>query len=98
MAASIVWLDQAKDDVRALIDYLSPRNPTATLAYIDDLEAAVSRLAAFPLSGRRYNARDRALVVRNHLVFYRHAEDDNMVVIVAVLDARRDLGRILGTD
>jgi plasmid stabilization system protein ParE len=49
MAASVVWLDQAKDDIRELIEYLFPKNPTAALAYIADLEAACKGLADFPL-------------------------------------------------
>ncbi len=51
MAASVVWLDQAKDDIHALIDYLFPKNPTAALAYVADLEDASNGLADYPLRG-----------------------------------------------
>jgi len=27
MAANVVWLDQARDDISELIDYLFPKNP-----------------------------------------------------------------------
>ncbi len=49
MAADVVWLDQARDDISELIDYLFPKNPTATLTYIAELERACSGLAEFPL-------------------------------------------------
>ncbi len=29
MAAKVVWLDQAKDELRAVLEYLYPRNPVA---------------------------------------------------------------------
>ena len=67
--ADVVWLDQAKDDIRELIDYLYPENPAAALGYIDDLESACEGLAEFPLRGWQYNERYRAIVVRNHLIF-----------------------------
>ena len=61
MAASVVWLDQAKDDIRELIEYLFPKNPTATRAYIAELEDACNGLSDFPLRGRQYNDRYRAV-------------------------------------
>lgn len=96
MGANVVWLDQAKDDIQKLIEYLYPRNPAAALAYIADLEQAVRRLADFPLQGRRYNERYQTIVARNHLVFYRYDEETNTVSIVSVIDARRDLPHFFG--
>lgn len=95
MATKVVWLDQAKDDIQALLDYLHPRNPSAARSYIDDLEVACRRLAEFPLMGWRYNERYRALAVRNHLVFYSHDPKRDVVQIVAVIDGRRDLAHLL---
>lgn len=95
MAADVVWLGQAKDDVRQLIEYLFPKNPTAALAYIAELEDACSGLAEFPLKGRQYDNRYRAIVVRNHIIFYRYDSADDAVVIVTVLDSRRDLPGLL---
>lgn len=95
MAADIVWLDQAKDDILELINYLFPTPPAAALDYIDEPEHACSRLADYPLQGWQYNDRYRALVVRHHLIFYRYEYDENKVVVVAVIDGRRDLSRIL---
>ena len=97
MAANVVWLDQAKDDVRQFLEYLHPKNPTATTSYVDDLERACSGLADFPMQGSQYNERYRALVVRNHLVFYRHDQNENEVTIVTILDGRRDMTRFFQT-
>jgi len=93
MAAEVVWLDQAKDDVRQFLEYLHSKNPTAANSYVDDLEKACTGLADFPLQGFLYNERYRALVVRNHLVFYRYKQNDNEVVIVSIIDGRRDISR-----
>ena len=93
VAANVVWLDQAKDDVHQFLEYLHPKIPSAALAYVDDLERACSGLADFPLQGFQYNEQYRALVVRNHLVFYRYNQNLNEVVIVLIIDGRRDIPR-----
>ncbi len=93
MAANVVWLDQAKDDIRQFLEYLHPKNPTAAILYVDDLERACTGLADFPLQGFQYNKRYRALVVRNHLVFYRYDQNENEVAIISIIDGRRDISR-----
>ena len=95
MAAKVVWLDQAKDELRTILDYLYPRNPVAALAYVHEVEEACSKLADFPLQGRQYDERYRAIVIRNHLAFYRYDEVRDMVVIVTIIDGRRDIPSIL---
>ena len=96
MAAKVVWLDQAKDELRAILDYLHPLNPTAAIAYVRDLEVACTKLADYPLQGRQYNERYRALVLRNHLIFYRYDDTRDTVVIVTIIDGRRDIPNLLG--
>jgi len=96
MAAEVVWLDQARDDLCELLDFLHPSNPTAALRYVDELEHACEGLADFPMQGWQYDERYRAVVVRNHLIFYRFEHSQNKIVVVAVIDGRRDLTRILG--
>lgn len=98
MALSVVWLDAAKDDLRAFFDYLHPLNPVACRAYIAELERTAANLAEFPEQGRRYDDRYRVIVTRNHLIFYRHDAASQTVSIVRVIDGRRDLPNILGTD
>jgi toxin ParE1/3/4 len=97
MASKVLWLDQAKDDIGELLDYLHAENPAAAVRYIDDLERSCAGLADFPRRGRPYNERYRAIVVRNHLVFYRYESEPDEVVIVAVLDGRRELPKLIET-
>ena len=49
MAAEVRWLDQAKDDLREILDYIAVEDPRAAERYISELQAACERLAPFPL-------------------------------------------------
>lgn len=94
MAAKIDWLDQAKDDLREILDHIALDNPYAAQRYVSELRAACDRLALFPLSGRKYNAHFRVLVFRNHIVFHYYDEAASTVSIAMVVDGRRDLSRL----
>jgi toxin ParE1/3/4 len=94
MAAEVLWLDQAKDDLREILDYIATDNPQAGGRYVAGLYAACSRLATFPMSERRFNDEFRVLIFRNHLVFHQFDEATDIVSIVMVLDGRRDLSRL----
>jgi plasmid stabilization system protein ParE len=82
MGAEILWLDQAKDDLREILDYIAAENPPAAERYVAELYAACGRLATFPMSARRYNDEFRVLVFRNHLVFHQYDEAAGIVSIV----------------
>ena len=94
MAAEVRWLDQAKDDLREILDYIAVENPYAAERYISELQAACERLAPFPLSGRRYNDQFRVLAFRHHLVFHLYDEAAGVVSVVMVIDERRDLTKL----
>lgn len=94
MAAEVRWLDQAKDDLREILDYITAENPRAAERYVSELQAACERLTPFPLSGRFYNEQFRVLVFRNHLVFHQYDKVAGMVSVVMVIDGRRDLTRL----
>lgn len=95
MAVEVVWLDEAKDDLRALLDHIATENPPAAERYVAGIADACRRLEVFPRSGRRYDDKYRCIVFRNHLVFYRFDEVRQQVLIAAVLDGRRDIASIL---
>lgn len=95
MAAEIVWLDQALDDLNELSDYLEPLNPRAASAYADAIWSACERLAGFPRRGRMFADEFRLIVVRNHLVFYQYDQTRDRIEIVRVVDGRRDYPRLL---
>lgn len=96
MPAEIEWLDQALDDLDSILDYISNESPKAALKYGADLEKSCLRLRDFPMSGRAYRDGFRCLVFRNHLVFHRYDAAGNIVFITMIIDARRDVDRILG--
>lgn len=91
MANRLVWLLQAHNDLSAIHDYISIENRRAADAYAEDILAACERLSDFPLSGRIYSSVYRALVVRNHLVFYRFDREDETIHIVSILHGRQDI-------
>jgi toxin ParE1/3/4 len=96
MAAELFWLDDARDDIRSILEYIATENPNAAARYVATLIESCGRLADFPLSGRRYNADFRTIVFRNHLMFFRFDEQANEVTIVAVMDGRRDIETLIG--
>ncbi len=96
MSRRLVWQDAAKDDLQQFLDYLQRKNPRACIDYIFEVENAANGLLDFPEQGRDYSRRYRALVVRNHLIFYRYDMASETIVISRVVDGRRDLPRILG--
>ena len=66
------WRPAARADLRAIIDYISDDNPTATLALQDEIETKVARLPQNPRLYRLGRVEGtREMVVRpNYLVVY----------------------------
>jgi toxin ParE1/3/4 len=93
MQCDIVWLDQARDDVFSILEFIASENPNAAVRYINGLEDLVLQLKDFPDSGRVYDEKYRCLIYRNHVIFYR--SEPGLVTIVTVIDGRRDLSWIL---
>jgi plasmid stabilization system protein ParE len=96
MAVRLRWQDEAKDDLRSILEFISLENPRAATTYVQAIERACEKLILFPLSGRAYSQRYRALVVRNHLVLYRYDSAVGEITVVAVIDGRRDVATIIG--
>ena len=95
MVAEIVWRPLALRQLQQLADYIGAENPRAATAYIDTILTACERLTDFPRSGRMFDDAYRLLVVRNHLVVYRDDADQSKVIIITVLDGRRDIAKFL---
>jgi plasmid stabilization system protein ParE len=96
MVADIRWLEEANDDIRSILTYISSDNAKAAKNYVDAIGKSCEKLSQFPESGRVYNERYRVLVIRNHLVLYRYDSGGNEVTIARVLDGRRDIEALLG--
>jgi plasmid stabilization system protein ParE len=91
MAGKVVWSYRADRDLQALYDYIATENPPAAVRYVEGLRNACRRLEEYPQSGKAFDGTYRVVVYRNHLVFHRHDALRNVIVVVRVVDARRDL-------
>jgi plasmid stabilization system protein ParE len=94
-AAEVVWRPRAARQLNQIFDYIHQHSPSAAVRYLSELRRACELLGELPEKAPRYNDRYRALAFRNHLVFYRFAREDDQVLIIAILDARRDVPAIL---
>ena len=97
MALDVVFRKRASADLTNLFDYLNALNPSAAQSYVADVRSACLGLGEFPEKAPRYDDRYRMLVVRNHVVFYRHETDRRRVVIARIIDGRRNIEAILRT-
>ena len=82
---SLEWRQAARDDLLAIVDYISDDNPAAAQALKDEIEAKVSRLPDHPRlyrSGRVAGTREM-VVHRSYLVI--DAEDKDVISILHIL-------------
>ncbi|MGO4568778.1 type II toxin-antitoxin system RelE/ParE family toxin [Rhizobium sp. 2YAF20] len=81
------WLETARADVLAIVDYISDDNPDAAQRLKDDIEVKVAKLREHPRLYRPGRVEGtREMVVRaNYIVVY--AEDPFAVRILRVLHA-----------
>lgn len=93
--AEVVIRQRAVADLDAIFDYLNARNPSAARSYLETLRLACLSLADFPNKAPLYDDRFRALIVRNHAVFYTHDPISDRVFVVRILDMRRDVAALL---
>ncbi|NWE71999.1 type II toxin-antitoxin system RelE/ParE family toxin [Pseudomonas gingeri] len=81
------WLQVARADLLAIVDYISDDNPDAAQRLKDDIEAQAAKLPEHPKlfrPGRVPGTRE--MVVRsNYLVIY--VEDSRAVTVVRILHA-----------
>ncbi len=84
-APVLEWRQAARDDLLAIVDYISDDNPAAAQALKDEIESKVSRLPDHPKlyrAGRVAGTREM-IVHRNYLVIYAEAKD--VISILRVL-------------
>ena len=97
---SIRWATPAVDDLRDVAQYIATDSQTAALAFLDCVDEAVQRLAQHPNSGRivpelqRHSITGyRESVLSPWRLFYRY--DQDTVIILAVIDGRRNVEDVL---
>ena len=92
----VIWTDEAKEDLRDVLHYLS-RYPSA---YVDDWSDQLSRklnlLASFPEMGRMYPNRNltylREILIGNYRLLYIYLNEQ--ITIIRVKHQASELGKL----
>jgi len=86
----IVWDSRAVEDLRAILDYIDERNPTAALKTYQLISGSVSQLATHPFIGRVGRvAETREMIVNGTPYLVAYAIGDGVITVIAVLHASR---------
>jgi toxin ParE1/3/4 len=88
----IVVSEQADADLLQIFQYLVERNPNAADAIARDIDRKFKNLCEFPFIGRERSSLAsglRSIVAGIHVIFY--TVESHRIVIVRVLDGRRDI-------
>jgi len=68
----LVWLELARADLLAIVDYISDDNPDAAQRLKDDIEAKAANLPDFPGMGRpgRFEGTRELVAWANYIIVY----------------------------
>ena len=86
---NVVWRSKARDDLRAIVDYISDFDEAAAFRLRDRMFDLTERIGQFPYmfrTGRRPNTRE-AVAHPNYILVYRVSTE--AVEILAVIHARQ---------
>ncbi len=94
----ILRTDKAEDQLRDIIYYIADESGSIDIAlrYLDKIEEAINHLKDFPNSGSipMYSILKRqgyrVLILQKHLVFCKVNDEDETVIIYAIVDGRRE--------
>ena len=91
--ASIVWSEDALNDVGYIHAYIARDSPANAARMVDRIQAATDRLEMFPESGRTISedVGYRQVLVRPYRVIYSYDPGRDVVTIAAVIHGRRQL-------
>lgn len=95
--------DKAEDQLRDIIYYIADDSGSVDIAlkYLDKIEESIDRLKQFPNSGSipRYSILKkqgyRVAIVEKHLIFYKVNEENETVIIYAIVDGRREYKNLI---
>ena len=89
---TIVYAQQAVDDLLRLTDFLIESNPTAALATIDLIEEAIMLLERHPLIGRLIDNALRELIISRgksgYVALYSYELHKNTILILTIRHQR----------
>jgi toxin ParE1/3/4 len=86
----LIWLPEAKADLREIIDYIAARNQVAADRLLLLIETKAEQLTRYPYihrMGRMAGTRE-AVVHPNYIVIYRVGSDD--IFVLSVVHARQE--------
>lgn len=96
----VLWTDTARQDLDSLLDYLAEQDPMAALQVLERIEGRARTLEALTQRGRVVSElrqvgvlHYRELIEQPWRIVYR--TDAKRVLVLAVLDSRRDLQSLL---
>jgi addiction module RelE/StbE family toxin len=89
---TIVYAQQAVDDLLRLTNFLIESNPTAALATIDLIEEAIMLLERHPLIGRLIDNALRELIISRgksgYVALYSYEQHKNTILILTIRHQR----------
>jgi plasmid stabilization system protein ParE len=89
--ARVVWSVVARDDLKALVDYIKADSPGYARTFGWHIQQRVGQLQHFPESGRKVpedpNGTYRELIVGNYRVVYR-VDSDKVTIVTLIHGAR----------
>ena len=97
---SVLWTDTAQRDLESIVDYIAKDSLPNAMVVLDSLEERASALATNPEQWRNVPElrsldlhQYRELIEHPWRILYR--VEENRVLVVAVLDGRRELHSLL---
>ena len=100
MAFQIIWSDQARDDLQAIVLFIAQDNPSVAESFGYQLMSKVDVLAQFPQIGRvvpeENNETIREIVFRPYRILYKVLAEKQIVGIARVWHGARGEPEIPG--
>ncbi|GAB3928815.1 type II toxin-antitoxin system RelE/ParE family toxin [Larkinella terrae] len=94
--AEIIWRNEAKEDFRDALHYLSRSSLRYAEQWVDELNRKLTLLTTFPEMGRIVSEKNtsffREILVGNYRVLYIYL--NSKITVVAIRHSASDLGRI----
>jgi plasmid stabilization system protein ParE len=88
MAFQIIWSEQARDDLQAIVLFIAQDNPTVAESFGYRLMSKVDTLAQFPQIGRAVPEENdeiiRELILRPYRIIYKVFPENEIVSIVRI--------------
>ncbi len=95
MSYRVILTSTAEEGLLEIAEYIALDNPTGVINFIDELTSSLRKtLSVFPLTGRQYTEIEgdiRHFPYRNYISYYRVKEEEKLVEILYIFNAKRDV-------